>query len=186
MDLRFASSPDERQMFARLWYRGALSRLHRSTRCGQAGDTIVARVATEATSNSRAGVMMRDSLANNSGIADMTLYSNAGGASFQYRPDGGSPNGVSGVGVAPYWVKITRSGNTFTGFVSPNGTTWTVVGSATLTMPSAIYVGLLQASGADGVLTISTFDNVLLTHLTRPSQGRTVENVFMLVYVPRL
>jgi fibronectin type 3 domain-containing protein/regulation of enolase protein 1 (concanavalin A-like superfamily) len=124
--------------------------------------SIIARVATQANSSiyAHAGVIIRDSLANNAGFADMTFYPNGGGALFQYRPDGGSASTVSGTGTAPYWVKLTRSGNTFTGFASPNGTTWTQIGTTTLSMSAAVYIGLMQASGSNGALATSTFDNV--------------------------
>jgi len=127
--------------------------------------SIIARVATQANSSiyAHAGVIIRDSLSNSGGFADMTFYPNGGGSLFQSRADGGSPSTVSGAGTAPYWVKLTRSGNTFTGFVSPNGTTWTQVGSASLSLPAAVYIGLLQASGNNGALAASTFDNVTIT-----------------------
>jgi regulation of enolase protein 1 (concanavalin A-like superfamily) len=122
-------------------------------------------VVTEANSNqyAHAGVMIRDGLSDNSGFADVTLYPNAGGSLFQYRADGGSPTSMAGSGGAPYWVKITRVGNTFTGFASPDGSTWKTLGSTTLTMPSTVYVGLLEASGMYGTLGTATFDNVSTT-----------------------
>jgi regulation of enolase protein 1 (concanavalin A-like superfamily) len=127
--------------------------------------TIVARVATQANSSqyAHAGVIIRDGLTANAGFADANFYPNGGGALFQYRADGGWASTKYGSGTAPYWVKLTRAGNTFTGFVSPDGTTWTTLGSTTITMPATVYVGLFQASGT-GTLATSTFDNVSVTN----------------------
>jgi len=126
--------------------------------------TIIARVATQDNSNTyaHAGVIIRDALSANAGFADANFYPNGGGALFQYRPDGGSPNTMFGTGTAPYWLKLTRSGNTFTGFASPDGVTWTLLGSTTISMPATVYVGLFQASGTGAVAT-ATFDNVSVT-----------------------
>ena len=61
------------------------------------------------------------------------LYVTPGnGVSIQYR-NGTGTSAIdlarqTGV-VAPYWVKLVRSGNTFSGYSSPDGSTWTLVGS---------------------------------------------------------
>ena len=130
--------------------------------------SIIARVATQANSNryAEAGVMIRDGLANNAGFADTILYPGNGGALFQYRGDSGSPGSFAGSGTAPYWVRITRAGNIFTSAVSADGVTWAPLGSMTLTMPSTVYIGLVQASGIDGTLSTATFDNVSVTSST--------------------
>ena len=39
------------------------------------------------------------------------------------------------------WLKLTRSGTTFTGYVSTNGSTWTLVGSTTASIPNGALVG---------------------------------------------
>jgi regulation of enolase protein 1 (concanavalin A-like superfamily) len=74
---------------------------------------------------------------------------------------GGSSSNTNGPAVtAPYWVRVTRSGNTFRGEVSSNGTTWTQVGSVTISMGSTINVGLALTSHNNAVLNTSTFTNV--------------------------
>jgi len=81
---------------------------------------------------------------------------------FQYRSsDGGDCNNKNTPGLsAPYWVKLTRSSNTFTGYYSPHGSNWTQLGSTTLTNVSTAYVGLAVTSHNNSDLCAATFDNV--------------------------
>jgi hypothetical protein len=77
---------------------------------------------------SEAGVMIRDSLDNPGAASAFIAVTPGNGVVWQYRAsDGGKTvahtNNASGLS-APYWVKLVRSGNTFTGYSSPNGTTW--------------------------------------------------------------
>ena len=60
----------------------------------------------------------------------------------------------------PVWLKLLRSGNTFAGYASSNGTTWTTISSCTIYMASTIYVGLADISRSTSQLTKATFDNV--------------------------
>ncbi|MBM3841024.1 MAG: DUF1349 domain-containing protein [Verrucomicrobia bacterium] len=87
------------------------------------------------------------------------------GLAFQRRTATGgiSEHTSGGAGTAPYWVRVTRVGSTFTGFKSTDGLTWTSVGSATITMASSVYIGLAVTSHNDAVLNSSTFDNVSAT-----------------------
>jgi len=114
----------------------------------------------------KAGVMMRDGLAADAAHAFMIQTpTTTKGTSFQRRVTaGGTSTSTTGPAVAPpYWVRLARSGNTFTAAVSPNGTTWTVVGSDTIPMGSTIEVGLAVASHVAGSLATATFDNVSVT-----------------------
>jgi regulation of enolase protein 1 (concanavalin A-like superfamily) len=65
---------------------------------------------------------------------------------------------------APYWVRIVRNTNTFTGYVSGDGVTWTQTVSLSLTMNSNVLAGLVVSSGASGTLNTAVFDNVTLTN----------------------
>src|SRR5437868_7211335 len=66
---------------------------------------------------------------------------------------------------APYYVKITRAGNTFAGYTSSDGTTWTAIGSTVTIsgMSSSLEVGLALSAAGYGNLNTSTFDHVKLT-----------------------
>jgi hypothetical protein len=98
----------------------------------------------------KGGVMIRDSLDGGSKHATMVLTGGAGnGASFQYRTatDGGSGNSDSATVVAPpYWVKIERVGDTFTGYLSADGSTWTMAGSQDVVMDDPVYIGICVTS----------------------------------------
>jgi phosphatidylserine/phosphatidylglycerophosphate/cardiolipin synthase-like enzyme/regulation of enolase protein 1 (concanavalin A-like superfamily) len=125
--------------------------------------SITARVASVTNQNawSKAGVMMRETL--NAGSKHATMFASAGkGLAFQRRTStNGTSNSTSGASSAtPYWVRVTRSGNTFSAYQSANGSTWTLVGSATMNMTATIYVGLAVTSHADGALATGTFTNV--------------------------
>jgi hypothetical protein len=123
---------------------------------------IVARVATESNTNAyaRAGVMIREGLDSHSRHATMAITPTKG-STFLYRSSAsGSTYSTNGVGVAPYWVKLVRSSNSFKGYVSSNGVSWTLVGSVTISMNPNVYVGLAVTSHNNSVLNLSTFDSV--------------------------
>ncbi|HEY5233239.1 MAG TPA: hypothetical protein VIK35_06890 [Verrucomicrobiae bacterium] len=124
--------------------------------------TMIARVVSVQNINawSKAGVMIRDSL--NPGAANAFIAVTPGnGVTFQYRSsDGGNCNNTTASGSAPYWVKLVRSGGTFTGYCSANGTSWTLVGSTTLTNVTTAYVGLAVTSHNNPSLCRAVFDNV--------------------------
>ena len=125
--------------------------------------SIVAQVATvEYVADwTKAGVMMRETLAAGSPQATMLVSANKGLA-FQRRRalNGTSVSTAGGSGAAPYFVKLTRAGDTFTAFKSTNGTTWTAVGTDTIPMASTIYVGLAVTSHVDGTVATVSFTNV--------------------------
>jgi hypothetical protein len=126
--------------------------------------TIVARVASlrQAASWSKAGVMIRESLSAASTHAFM-LVSAAKGVAFQWRgTTGGTSSSLAGsLAAAPRWLKLVRSGNTFTGSESADGVTWTTVGSASIPMSaSTVYIGLAVTSHSSSATTTATIDNV--------------------------
>jgi hypothetical protein len=128
------------------------------------GDGVaIARVASISSTNAwvKAGVMMRETLDPGSAQALM-LASYSKGLAFQRRTAAGgvSTNTAGALVAAPYWVKIERIGNTFNAYSSPDGTTWTLVGTDTIPMAATVYVGLAVSSHVSGTLATATFDNV--------------------------
>jgi len=125
--------------------------------------SIVARVSALdwVDSWTKGGVMMRESLSPSSAHA-YTLISAGKGVAFQRRPATGSDSlHTEGTGAAaPYYVKLVRSGNTFTGYSSPDGSNWTWVGNEYISMGSTIYVGLAVTSHANGAIANGTFSGV--------------------------
>jgi hypothetical protein len=124
---------------------------------------ILARVATLENTNgwAKAGVMMRETLDAGSPHAFM-LVSAAKGVAFQRRVEanGVSTNTSGGAGTAPRWVRLVRSGSTFSSYVSTDGASWTPVGTELIAMGTTIHVGLAVTAHADGALCSATFDAV--------------------------
>ncbi len=130
------------------------------------GDSsVVARVDSLQNTDSwaKAGVMIRESLAANSRHV-MMIISPGNGTSFQRRTTtGGFSDYTQGPAVStPRWVRVVRSGNTFTASTSANGTTWTTVGSVSIAMASSAYAGLAVTSHDDSEATTATFTQVTI------------------------
>jgi hypothetical protein len=126
----------------------------------------------------KAGVMIRETL--DPGAKNIAMVMSSGnGAEIQYRSNsgGGTSEASSGGKTAPYWVRLTRTGNTFTGYMSSDGINWTVLGSPqTMTMNSNTYVGLAVTSHNNGVLCTATFTKVSLVSLPVPWQTADIGN----------
>jgi regulation of enolase protein 1 (concanavalin A-like superfamily)/phosphatidylethanolamine-binding protein (PEBP) family uncharacterized protein len=128
--------------------------------------------------------MIRGSLAPNSLHASM-LATGGNGMAFIYRPsDGAFSTRISGTAnSAPMWVKVSRRGSTITASQSVNGSTWTNVGSVTLSLPTSFYVGLAVSSHDSNARVTASFDNVAVqapsanqpptVSLTAPNNGAT-------------
>ena len=112
-----------------------------------------------------AGVMIRETLNANSTNAKTSDWRTYGAIYFDVRTTtGGSTTEPAHVtATLPYWVKLTRSGNTFTSYASPDGANWTQVGSATINMATNTYIGLAVNSGNNTALSTASFDNVVRT-----------------------
>ncbi len=112
---------------------------------------------------SKAGIMVRASL--DPGAANAFVAVTPGnGVTWQYRSSTGggtSYNSTSGPS-APYWVKLVRIGNTFTGYRSSDGVTWTQQGITTNIMSFTVYVGLALTSHNTSSLCTAAIDNVTL------------------------
>jgi sugar lactone lactonase YvrE/regulation of enolase protein 1 (concanavalin A-like superfamily) len=138
---------------------------------------IIARVATMQNTNAyaKAGVMIRNSLAANAIHATMDLTPTSGAEFLRRTSTGGITNATLKSGLAaPYWVKLVRSGNVFTGSVSSDGVTWTAVGSSTISMGSTVYVGLIVNSHNNAVLCNATADHVTAATLGSDTVAPTV------------
>jgi len=138
--------------------------------------TIIARVVSVQNIDpwSKAGVMIRQSL--DAGAANAFIAVTPGnGVTWQNRSSvggGTSYNNTSGLS-ASYWVKLVRSGNTFTGYRSPDGMTWTQQGTTIISMTSTVYVGLALTSHNSSSLCTATFDNVTVPGWPTPPAAPT-------------
>ena len=133
------------------------------------GDGVmVARVRSMENTDSwaKAGVMIRETVEAGSKHAIMAVTP-GNGTTFQRREttDGGSEHTTPGDGItAPYWVKLVRQDNTFTGYKSIDGKDWVQVGSIEIYMANRYYAGLaVTAHNSSCVLNESVFDWVFVS-----------------------
>jgi regulation of enolase protein 1 (concanavalin A-like superfamily) len=120
------------------------------------------------TSSEQAGVMIRDDMTAGSDMVMCSLNktSTSVRAFFIIRAaEGGSAvQAISGSLTVPYWVRLSKHGNNFNAYVSPDAATWTQVGlTHTFSMTSsAPNVGLGVTSGSTTTLLTPTFTNYTL------------------------
>ncbi len=138
---------------------------------------VIARVAslTNADQWSKAGVMIRESLAANSRQA-MMVDSVGKGYAFQRRPTTGgiSENTSGGTGALPGWVRLKRNGTLFSAYKSTNGSTWTLVGTDSISMADSVLVGIAVTSHNTSVATRATVDSLSITQGQTSNQPPTV------------
>jgi hypothetical protein len=61
----------------------------------------------------------------------------------------------------PYWVKLVRSGSTFSGYASSDGVNWVQVGSSqTISMAQNVYMGLAVSANNNSAVVTATLDSV--------------------------
>ena len=115
--------------------------------------------------SARIGVMIRESLAANS----RQLFIGVDGTGkYQWirrltTAGSASKTSKTAVASAAIWVRLVRASNVVTAYQSTDGSTWTKIGSSTVTLPSNCYVGLWVSSGDKGLLNSSRFTNVVIT-----------------------
>jgi HKD family nuclease/regulation of enolase protein 1 (concanavalin A-like superfamily) len=145
---------------------GTADAFHYAYRTLDGDGRIVARVATLSGSQAwtKVGVMIRATLAANSAHASM-FVSKSKGLAFQRRTAaGGLSTHTSGpAGTAPQWVRLTRTGNLVVADVSSDGSTWTVVDSATIALDQTALIGLAVTAHSTTSTATGTFDNVVIT-----------------------
>ncbi len=135
------------------------------------GQIIARLVSLEDTGDyTKAGLMIRETLNGNSRYAGI-LVTPDNGIFFQNRTITGGYTNFNSPGYsaqAPRWLKLTRSNNTFTGYVSSDGSVWTQVGSdVSIYMGTGdIYIGMAVCSYNDGVLCTAEFDNISFNTIT--------------------
>lgn len=133
--------------------------------------TIIAEVTSveDTDEHAKGGLMIRQSLTNNSVHATIVLKPGDGthpGAEFLRRTSSpGSTGHSSGSPVSslapPRFLKLVRSGSSFSAYESDTGASWTQVGSTeSITMTGTVYVGLISCSKDTGNLCTVTFESV--------------------------
>ena len=121
---------------------------------------------TNSSSNAKAGVMLRastDPAAPNYAV----LVSPGAGIKVQVRTVlGGTTAKIANpAGTTPAWLKVSRSGNTFTAYTSADGITWNPIAGSTFTMTlgATLLEGLAATSHNSGALSTVVMNNVTTT-----------------------
>merc|ERR1712137_1498337 len=106
-----------------------------------------------------------------------TVLSSAGQVRMQTRSvDGGnSLLSASVVAAAPYWVRVVRSGDVFSGYVSTNSISWTLVDTQTVLMGSDLQACLASSSNVVQQSSVTVFEGVSV--LPAPWTASDIGNV---------
>lgn len=94
----------------------------------------------------KTGIIVKDGVRQGTSYAALMLTGAHGvRMQYDYRHD------IAGMpGSGPRWLRLTRTGDTITGYESANGEQWSKVGTATLTgLPETVQVGMFAASPGD-------------------------------------
>ena len=173
-----------------IWGTGSPDEFHFVYRTMSGDGEIVARVASQSNShpNAKSGVMIRETLdAGSKYMIANTSPSSGQQSLWRATTQGATDYAIGAASAKPIWVKLTRSGSTFSAYESANGSTWSLMKTATISMATNVYVGLAVVSLDDSKLNITTFDNVTFngtgigdtqaptapTNLTSPSKTDT-------------
>jgi len=110
------------------------------------------------------GVMMRENLTPGSKHVSMGILPIKGYLLWNrsVTNDISTPSIYQNETIAPYWVRLTRKGNRFTGYVAPDGKTWKAADAKDISMDSTLFVGLCVSSNAGCTPTKALFDSILI------------------------
>ncbi|HUB24840.1 MAG TPA: glucoamylase family protein [Tepidisphaeraceae bacterium] len=132
-----------------------------------------------------AGLMLRNSDAANSPFVAV-IMSLGGGVAFEWRATAGGAVVGQEVGegtlVAPLGLKLTRSGNTFAAYYSPDGINWDSVGSsAVIAISPTALAGLAVSAASDGTPATAAFSSVGVGASPPPGAGiySTYDELFL-------
>lgn len=164
-------------------------RFVQQTITGDGSMTVFVPAAVPAQGSSRYALMARANLTGGSVMAAAVASSDAAnfGAKLVYRATASAGASVlpsaSNSLVLPRWLRLTRSGDVFTAETSSDGSTWTVLGTASVTMPAAASWGLfhfssgLSASGT-GDYQLAQFQTITTGGLPAPGAATGLTATF--------
>lgn len=114
--------------------------------------------------SSMAAVMIREKLTEGSVHASM-MITTAGKAKFRRRVTEGGTTLSDGPSIGtlypPRWLRLTRSGDTFTAYMSSDGSSWTQVHTpVTVAMPANVHIGFMALRTGGTGTTTATFRDV--------------------------
>ncbi len=150
-----------------IWNNGDQFRFVYKTLSGNGSITAKVESLTRSDAWSKAGVMIRESLDAGSKHASVVVTPD-NSCSQQYRnATSGASASTDWTGAAvkaPYWVRVTRMGNSFKTETSPDGKTWKALGNdQNITMAANVYIGLCVTSHNPAAYSTTEFSNVSTT-----------------------
>ncbi len=132
----------------------------------QGDGTIVARVRDLQHTDpwAKAGLMLRESLEGHSRHASIFVTPTQGVA-FQRRtePGGATSHTYGSTATSPQWLKLERRGSLVAAYESPDGQSWTLVGSDMLATGASLYVGIAVTSHNAWAATTALVTDVSVT-----------------------
>jgi hypothetical protein len=133
---------------------------------------ILARVVSQDYTDdwAKAGLMIRDSLADNAEQALLAITP-ANGVAFQYRTaTGGSSTNVNDpTQAAPLYLYLARSGTTISAYYSADAVNFTLLGSLDIPMSSTVYIGLAVTSHTTAAVSYAVFDTLYTSGIIGPA-----------------
>ncbi|MEL7434150.1 MAG: DUF1349 domain-containing protein, partial [Chloroflexota bacterium] len=84
----------------------------------------------------------------------------------------------------PYWLRLTRIGNTFTGYMSTDGNNWMQISQANVEMDQVVSVGLFVTSHDNSQLASASFDNVVVQAIQDNTPSATSVSSSTATYTP--
>ena len=111
----------------------------------------------------KAGLMARETLDPGSRFAAALATPAMAGCFLEWRDPAFSQANLSGSFPANYpntWLRLKRSGNTFSALAGYDGQNWTQIGSVVIAMASQLYVGLAISSHSSSQSATAQFWNV--------------------------
>jgi hypothetical protein len=141
--------------------------------------TIIARIATQKNSDpsAKAGLMIRETLTAGSKYAGVVITPSTS-IIFQRRT---KTNGTTAITTAtgtqfvvPYWLKLTRIGNSLASFYSSDGVNWTSAGSTNVTMGVSVFIGLAVTSHSNVFNSTATIDHVNMAPIVNAGPDQSI------------
>ena len=126
---------------------------------------IVARVLSQQDTDpwAKAGLMLRDGLGASARHLMLAVTPRQGACLLRRsRAEDATALDSGGDFRAPGWLKLTRRGNVFTAWRSPDGANWEWVDTERMDLPETLFVGLAVNSHDNSVLGTVTFDGVTI------------------------
>ncbi|MCC6605264.1 MAG: RHS repeat-associated core domain-containing protein [Anaerolineae bacterium] len=111
----------------------------------------------------RAGLMMRDGLADDAAHVSAVVQGNRIRLLDRASAGGNTTDALGHNQGAPEWIRIERSGSTFTLSRSNDGSSWAVMDTRTISMGTMIYIGMAVTGNSTTTLATGVFDNVATT-----------------------